>query len=159
MVGEYAHPTPEEPVKLTQLSLFLENRPGQLKAPVRMLADAGINIITLSLADTQQFGILRLIIKDWQKARDALREAGFIVNTTEVLAIDVADRPGGLAEVLEIVDQAGLAIEYMYAFTGRAAGAKATLILRFENADAAIRSLSTKGINVIGSSELFERSS
>ncbi len=144
-------------MKLHQLSLFLENRPGKLKAPCRILADAGINIITLSLADTQQFGILRLIVKDWQRAEKVLEEAGCVVNVTEVLAVDVDDRPGGLVNILDVLEQAGLAIEYMYAFTQGPASKKATLVFRFEDPDAAIKALSTRGINVVGSAELFDR--
>jgi hypothetical protein len=144
-------------MKLHQLSLFLENRPGQLKVPCKILADAGINIVTLSLADTQQFGILRLIVKDWEKAREVLGKAGCVVNVTEVLAIDVEDRPGGLAALLETLDQAGLAIEYMYAFTCGPRHNKATMVFRFENPDAAITALTAAGINPVGSVELFDR--
>ncbi len=144
-------------MKLHQLSLFLENRPGQLKVPVRILADAGINLLALSLADTQQFGILRLIVRDWQKARDVLTNAGCVVNVTEVLAIDVPDQPGGLANVLAILEQAHLAIEYMYAFTHGARGHKAALIFRFEDTDAALAAFATHGINVIAPINLFAR--
>lgn len=144
-------------MKLNQLSLFLENKPGQLKVPCRILSQAGINIITLSLADTQQFGILRLIVKDWRKARQVLEAGGCVVNVTEVLAVDVPDRPGGLYEILEIIDDAGLAIEYMYAFTAGPQTQKATMVFRFENPDAAIKSLSAKGINPVASADLFAR--
>lgn len=144
-------------MKLTQLSLFLENKPGQLKMPCRVLADAGINIVTLSLADTQQFGILRLIVKDWQKAKQVLEAAGCVVNVTEVLAIDVEDRPGGLLAILEILEKANLAIEYMYAFAAGPRAPKATLVFRFENPDAAVKALAANGINVVGSVELFDR--
>jgi hypothetical protein len=144
-------------MKLNQLSLFLENKPGQLKIPCKVLAQAGINIVTLSLADTQQFGILRLIVKEPLKARDILQNAGCVVNLTEVLAIDVENRPGGLYEILETIDQAGLAIEYMYAFTTGPHAQKATMVFRFEDPDAAIKALSAKGINPIGPTDLFDR--
>jgi hypothetical protein len=142
-------------MKLQQLSLFLENKPGQVKVPCRILAQAGINILSLSLADTQQFGILRLLVKDSQKAKAALQAGGCVVNVTEVLAIDVADHPGGLADLLEIIDASNLSIEYMYAFTWRPHG-RALLIFRFENPDAAVVALSAAGIDVIDSSRLFE---
>jgi len=143
-------------MKLTQLSLFLENRPGRLRAACQVLADHAINIQTLSLADTQQFGILRLIVRDWGRARAVLEQAGYPVTATEVVAVEVADRPGGLAEVLAHVDEAGLSIEYMYAFTfGR--GDRAALIFRFEDPDRAIGMLQSKGVNVLGEVELFER--
>ena len=144
-------------MKLQQLSLFLENKPGQIKVPCRVLAKAGINILTLSLADTQQFGILRLIVKDWQKAKKVLEEAGCIVNLTEVLALDVSDRPGGLAELLDLLDKAQLDIEYMYAFTSGTRGQKAALIFRFADPDAAIRVLHQQDISIIPSEDLFAR--
>ncbi len=143
-------------MKLHQLSLFLENRPGKVKVPCKILADAGINIVTLSLADTQQFGILRLIVKDWEKAKSVLEHSGCVVNLTEVLAIDVDDRPGGLLKILDVLEKANLAIEYMYAFASPKSD-KACMIFRFENPDAAIRALSQNGMNVVGSVELFQR--
>ena len=144
-------------MKLEQLSLFLENRPGQVKVPCRILAKTGINILALSLADTEQFGILRLIVKDWLNAKQALEKAGCVVSLTEVLAVDVDDRPGGLADALETIDQANLGIEYMYAFTSGSRGAKAALIFRFEDPDAAIKALSARGLRVLTSEELFSR--
>jgi hypothetical protein len=143
-------------MKVNQLSLFLENKPGRLSAPCRALAEAGVNILTLSLADTHQFGILRLIVRDWQKAKAVLEAAGSVVNVTEVVAVEVADRPGGLTHVLEVVEQAKVNIEYMYAFTFRSAD-KAVLVFRFENPDAAIAVLQTHGVNVIGPVSLYER--
>src|SRR6266545_5366463 len=104
-------------MKIHQLSLFLENKPGQLNEPCRVLAGAGIRIRTLTLADTQRFGILRLIVTDWQKARDLLQEAGYAVNIAEVVAVEVADRPGGLSVLLDLFEGSGINIEYMYAFT------------------------------------------
>ncbi len=125
-------------MKIQQLSLFLENQPGQLRVPCKVLGDAGINILTLSLADTQQFGILRLIVKDWEKAKEVLEGAGIVVNVTEVLAVEVPDRPGGLASVLESFEKAGLSIEYMYAFAAaRERGKFATLVFRLEDPERA----------------------
>ena len=143
-------------MKLAQLSLFLENRPGHLYSVCQTLAAAKVNILTLSLADTQQFGILRLIVKDPQAAKAVLEKAGCVVNVTEVVATEVADRPGGLAEILGVIQQAGLNVEYMYAFTfGH--GGKAVLIFRFDDPDAAIEKLKSSGINVVGSVELYSR--
>ena len=144
-------------MKLQQLSLFLENKPGQIKVPCRVLAKAGINILTLSLADTQQFGILRLIVKDWSGAKKVLEAAGCIVNLTEVLALDVTDKPGGLADLLDLLDNARLDIEYMYAFTSGTRGHKAALIFRFADPDAAIKVLSKQGITILGAEQLFAR--
>ena len=143
-------------MKIHQLSLFLENRAGQLRTPCRVLAEAGIDIMTTMLADTQQFGILRLIVRDWQKAKQVLEQAGCVVNITEVLAIEVPDHPGGLDEVLAVCERTGLNVEYMYAFTnGR--GDKAVIIFRFEDVDAAVKTLQASGINVVDSVELYER--
>ena len=143
-------------MKLKQLSVFLENRPGQLSASCRALADAGINILTLSLADTEQFGILRLIVRDWSRAREILEEDGWVVNVTEVVAAEVEDRPGGLAAVLEVIERAGINLEYMYAFTFRSHG-KAILVFRFEDPDAGVRTLEKAGIAILSDGELFSR--
>jgi hypothetical protein len=141
-------------MKLSQLSVFLENRPGRLEAPLSAIAAEGINILTLSLADTAQFGILRLIVRDWELARRVLEDAGWVVNVTEVVAVDVLDRPGGLAEALKVIEGAGLNIEYMYAFSLRR-GDKAILIFRFEDPDRAIPVLKAAGLHVVDGDELF----
>ena len=143
-------------MKIHQLSVFLENKPGQLRTACEVLTKARINLVTLSLADTAQFGILRLIIQDWQKAKTVLEKAGCVVKVTEVLAIEVADRPGGLAQILEIVDRAGLNIEYMYAFAEKR-GDRALLVFRFTDPDAALQVLQAASINPIGTVELFNR--
>lgn len=143
-------------MKIHQLSLFLENKPSQLTEPCRLLAQAGIDIRTLTLADTEQFGILRLIVSDWKHGAQILEGAGCIVNVTEVVAVEVPDRPGGLAELLEVFERAGTNIEYMYAFTfGR--GGTAVLIFRFTDPDAAIAQLQAAGISVVGSTEIYGR--
>jgi hypothetical protein len=143
-------------MKIHQLSLFLENKPSQMTEPCRVLAEAGIDIRTLTLADTEQFGILRLIVSDWEKGAHLLEQAGYVVNVTEVVAVEVPDRPGGLAELLEVFEKTETNIEYMYAFTfGR--GETATLIFRFNNPDAAIERLQAAGISVIASSEVYRR--
>ena len=143
-------------MKLNQLSVFLENKPGRLSEPCRILAEAGINILTLSLADTQQFGIMRLVVKEWEKAKEVLEKAGCVVNVTEVVALEVQDQPGGLETVLKVIEQGDINIEYIYAFTFRRKD-KAIIIFRFEDPDTAIEVLQSKGVNVIGDVELFER--
>ena len=143
-------------MKIHQLSLFLENRPSQLTEPCRLLAQAGIDIRTLTLADTEQFGILRLIVSDWKKGAQILQYAGFVANVTEVVAVEVPDRPGGLAELLGVFEETSTNIEYMYAFTfGR--GETAVLIFRFTDPDGAIKRLQAAGINVVGSTEIYGR--
>lgn len=141
---------------IKQLSLFLENKPGSMSAPCRVLADARINILTLSLADTQQFGILRLILRDWEKARKVLEDAGCVVKVTEVLAVEVPDRPGGLVEILEAMEKSRVNVEYMYAFTLKKEN-KGVLVFRFDQPEAAAKVLGGVGINVINSVDLFER--
>lgn len=145
-------------MKIRQLSLFLENRPGQLRVPAKVLGDAGVDILTLSLADTQQFGILRLIVRDPDRAKKALEAAGIVVNVTEVLAVDVPDRPGGLAEILDAFEKARLGIEYMYAFAAaRERGTRATLVFRLEDPDRAAVLLAAQGVKLVPSDELLAR--
>ncbi len=142
-------------MKINQLSLFLENKPGQMVAPCRLLSRAGINIRTLTLADTQRYGILRMIVSDWQQGRALLEQAGYLVNVTEVVAVEVADRPGGLGALLDLFDGGEVNIEYMYAFTfGR--GDRAVLIFRFDRPDAAIEKLRKAGINVLEDVEVYQ---
>ncbi len=142
-------------MRIPQLSLFAENKPGHLIAPCKLLSDAGINIVTLSLADTEQFGILRLIVREWQRAKEVLEAAGFSVVMTEVLAVEVQDRPGGLVEVLVVFEQAGINVEYMYAFSERM-GDRAVLVFRVDNLDAAINALGRAGINPVSPIHLYD---
>ncbi len=143
-------------MKIHQVSVFLENKPGQMTGPCRLLAEAGIDMRTLTLADTQHFGILRMIVSEWQKAVRILSDAGYVTNVTEVVAVEVPDRPGGLAEMLSILENSGVNIEYMYAFTfGRED--KAVLIFRFNEPDRAIALLQGAGVNVVGSVSVYNR--
>jgi len=140
-------------MKITQLSIFVENKPGHLIAPCRALADAGVNLRALSLADTQRYGIMRMIVSDPPAAQKALEQAGYIVKATEVLAVEVPDRPGGLAQILAALEKTSVNIEYMYAFPfGR--GENAVLIFRFDDPDAAIKQLQAAGVNLIMRKEL-----
>ena len=95
-------------MKLKQLSVFLENKPGALSAPCRLLARAGINILTFALADTEQFGILRLIVADIRKAQRLLQREGFVLKVTEIVVLEVPDRPGGLAVILDALEGWGV---------------------------------------------------
>ncbi|MFA5026731.1 MAG: amino acid-binding protein [Candidatus Methylomirabilota bacterium] len=140
-------------MKIHQLSVFLENRPDQMIAPCKLLAGAGINIRTLTLADTEKFGILRLIVSDWQQGLRLLREAGYVVNVAEVVAAEVADHPGGLAAVLEALQGSEVNIDYMYAFTFGKEG-RAVLIFRFDKPDAAIARFQVVGISVLDGAEV-----
>ena len=141
---------------IKQISLFMENKPGRLAAACKILREAKINIVTLSLADTQQFGIVRLIVEDWERAKDALEKAHFAVNVHDVIAASVRDEPGGMAELLDIVEAAGVNIEYMYAFAARH-GEEAILVFRFDDLDKAEKALTAAGRDVISPLELFSR--
>ena len=141
-------------MRIKQLSLFIENKSGTLNEVCRVLKENDINICTLSLADTEQFGIMRLLIRDWENAKKVLEAAGFVANVTEVLALPVEDHPGGLAYLLEILDENNINIEYMYAFSyGK--GDKAIMVFRFENPDKALEVLAGKDVDTIKSIELF----
>jgi len=142
-------------MKIKQISLFAENKQGHIAAPVRSLAEQGIDIRALVLAETGQYGILRMIVSDWQKAAEILESGGFTVKVTEVLAVEVSDRPGGLAEVLRALDARGVNIEYMYAFP-QFRVEKAILLFRFADPDAAIACLQAAGINILANEELFQ---
>lgn len=142
-------------MKLKQLSLFLENKPGTLSNPCRILAQAGINLVTLTVADTLQFGILRIIVSEWERAKKLLEDQGCVVKVSDVVAIEVPDRPGGLLEILNVLEHARINVEYMYAF-GSKKEHKAILMFRFDDPDAAIQALQSNKINVVGSVELFQ---
>ena len=142
-------------MKINQLSIFLENQPGHLATPCAILADAGINILTLTLADTQRFGILRLILREWEHAKQILEAKGLVVKVTDVVAVQVEDRPGGLHKLLEIVQNAGVNIEYMYAFPMRSGG-KAVMVFRLDDTDKGIAALLNSGSKVLSSAELYE---
>jgi hypothetical protein len=142
-------------VKLQQLSLFLENRPGQLRAPCEALAGAGIDLLTMSLADTSQFGILRFIVADPARAKKVLEDEGMVVRMTEVVPVEVENKPGGLAAVLAAIDEAGLGVEYMYDFGAASRGGKAAIVFRFEDPDAALTALRAAGVRVLSGEELL----
>jgi hypothetical protein len=142
-------------MKIRQIAIFMENKPGHIMGICRILADAGISITTLSLADTQQYGILRLIVNQWEKAAEALEKAGYVVNITEVLAVEVEDKPGGLLQVLEIIRSGDINVEYMYAFTFRH-GERAVMVFRFNDPDKAIELLAKSRVKVLDGVALFK---
>ena len=144
-------------MRIRQISIFLENKPGQLSTICRDLADAGINIATLSLADTADFGIVRMIVDDHEKAKSVLVEKGHVVNVREVIAVCVPDRPGGMAEVMQVLDAAGANIEYSYAFAFHK-GEKAVLVFRFSDNDKAESALKMAGYTTLGENEVSEAS-
>jgi len=141
-------------MKVTQLSTFIENRPGRLHAACTALATKGVNIHTLMLADTAEFGILRLIVADPAAGKAVLDAAGYVTRLTEVVAVEVPDDAGGLARILIEADAAGLNIEYMYAFS-TVVGKHAVVIIRFAEPDRAVSELQQRGINVVAPVMLF----
>ena len=141
-------------MKIPQLSVFIENKTGRLHAVIDALAKNGINISALSLADTSEYGILRLIVDDPDKARDVLSKIGVIVKVSYVVAMGIEDKPGGLAEVLRLFSENGVGTEYMYACIGKATG-KAFVVMRVDETDVAEKILDENGFGVINPSEIY----
>jgi len=141
-------------MRVEQISVFLENRAGRLAEITRVLGDAGVNIRALSLADTSDFGILRLILSDNEKAKEALKEHGFTVGKTSVVAVEVEDRPGGLNRILEVLSKGDVNVEYMYAFVQHS-GANALMIFRFDDIDAAVKVLTDNDIKVLEGNTVY----
>jgi hypothetical protein len=141
-------------MRVEQISVFLENKAGRLAEVTRILAEAGVNIRALSLADTSDFGILRLIVNDNTTAKEALRKHGFTVGKTDVVAVEVEDRPGGLHKILDVLFRANVNVEYMYAFVQQS-GSNAVIIFRFDNLDEAVKVLNENGVKVIQGSQLY----
>ena len=142
-------------MKIMQISIFIENQSGRLWEVCNLLGENGINIRALSLADTSDFGILRLIVNDPEKAYKILKENDFTVGKTEVIAVEVPDNPGGLAKVLKILRDNNINVEYMYAFVERS-GNFAIMIFRFDETDKAIKVLNQNGINTIEGKKIYE---
>lgn len=133
----------------SQLSLFLQNEAGSLNKACQVLAQNHINIITLSLADTREYGILRLLVEDQNKAQELLSQAGFVVKNTPVLIVPVSDRPGGLAAILAALDKQNINVLYMYAFPAGQDG-KAMMVFRLEDPEKAMQVLAEAGVPVQG---------
>ncbi len=141
-------------MKVKQISVFLENKSGRLAEVTRALGNNDINIRALSIADTTDFGILRLIVNKPEMANSILKKEGFMVSETQVIAVEVPDHPGGLADVLSELGEAGVNIEYLYAFIGRSAR-NALVVFRVEDCDGAVLALKKKNIRVLGGEEVY----
>lgn len=137
-----------------QISVFLENKAGRLSHVTRVLGEADINIRALSIADTSDFGILRIIVNNPDKAYTILKEAGFTVSETEVIAVQVPDSPGGLARVLEQMSEENLNIEYLYAFLGTSED-DALVIFKVEDFKRARATFKEKGIRFLDEQLLY----
>lgn len=141
-------------MRVKQLSIFLENKAGRLAAVTQTLGEKGFNIRALSLADTADFGILRLIVTQPMEAYAALKEAGFTSSLTDVIAVEVPDDPGGLARVMRLLGEGGVNIEYLYAFCEKRQDS-ALVIFRVEDIDTACRVLGEHGVQVIPSEDVY----
>jgi len=139
---------------IEQLSVFVENKPGKLMDALETLAEAKIDLRALSLADTSDFGILRAIVDKPEHALEVLGNAGFLVKTSEVLAVVVGDTPGGLAAVVRTLADAGINIEYTYAFVAHSKD-KAYVILRVDNNEVAAKTLTASGITLLTAKEMY----
>ncbi|TYO94932.1 ACT domain-containing protein [Desulfallas thermosapovorans] len=142
-------------MKVKQISVFLENKHGRLAEVTRILGTNNINIRALSIADTTDFGILRLIVSYPDQAYRVLKESGFTVSTTDVIAVEVKDEPGGLAGVLEILQQVNINIEYLYAFIQKATNA-ALVVFRVEQLDEAITVLQKNNISILSGNQVYK---
>jgi hypothetical protein len=142
-------------MKVEQISIFLENKPGGLEYATRVLSDAGINIRALSLADTSDFGILRLIVNDIDTAVKTLQSKGLTVRRTPVVAVEVPDYPGGLHSIVETLSGKNINVEYTYAFVERS-GENALIIFRFDRIDEAIEVLQENGFTVLPENRVYQ---
>ncbi|MCI5690947.1 MAG: acetolactate synthase [Clostridiales bacterium] len=139
---------------LKQISVFIENAPGKLSEVTQILGESGIDMSALTLADTTDFGILRLIVNDPDRACQVLRDHDFIVKQNDVLAVVIDDRPGGLTGVLKLLSAANLSLEYMYAFVGSQDG-HAVVVLRPDNAEAAMNVLDENHVSTLDPKDIY----
>ena len=138
---------------VSQISVFLENKSGRLAEVCKFLGEAGVNIRALSLADTLDFGILRLIVNAPKKALEVLRAGGFTVKGSQVLVVEVHDEPGGLSQVLGTLSGVGVNVEYMYAFVEKSED-KALVVFRVQKPEEAGKLLSDKGVKMVTDEEI-----
>jgi len=142
-------------LRVKQISIFIENRSGRLREVADVLGKNTINIRALSLADTSDYGILRLIVDNPEKARDVLKRDNFTLSETDVIAVEVADKPGGLSEVLDILGETGINVEYMYAFVEKSSN-NAVIIFRIEDIETAIKVLGEKNIRILSHEQVTQ---
>ncbi len=141
---------------IKQLSVFLENNPGTLRAMTELLGKGGIDLLALSIADTQSFGIVRTIIHSGQveEAMTLLRENGYIAKVNHVICAAVPDRPLGLSELLSVIEQSGLSVEYMYSFLRAAKPGTAHMILRLDDGKKAEQVFDEHRIKMLGQEDV-----
>jgi len=140
-------------MKMTQISVFLENRKGRLEDVCRILGDNMINIRALTIAETESFGVLRIVVDKPDAAVKILKDNGFVANITDVVAVEVEDKPGGLANVLKVFSGSDLNIEYMYGFLEKSSD-NAILVFRFDEVERAQKMLQDNNIRIVTSEEI-----
>jgi len=141
-------------MKIKQLSIFLQNRMGSLSKPLEVLSEANINIRAMCMADTSEFGILRLVVDDPIKGKEALEENNFLVKITDIIGVEMNDTPGGLTTVLGIIKDNLIDLEYLYAFSHDKAG-KAILLLHADKLDELISVLQENKIPIVSAEEVY----
>ena len=140
---------------IKQISVFLENKAGKLSDVINTIGENGIDIYALSIADTTDYGIIRLIVNDPEKAREVLSEQGMIVKRTEVLGVIIEDKPGGLVNVLDVLTKNDIGIEYIYAFIGKNEKG-ATVVMKPDMMEEAQKLLSSNGFEIVSGEELYK---
>lgn len=141
-------------MKIKQLSIFLQNRMGSLSKPLEVLSENDINIRAMCMADTSEFGILRLVVDNPIKGKEVLEENNFLVKITEIIGVEMNDAPGGLTTVLNIIKENNIDLEYLYAFTHEKAD-KAILLLHTDDIDNLINVLTEKDITITPAEEVY----
>ena len=141
-------------MKIKQLSIFLQNRMGSLSKPLEVISNANVNIKAMCMADTSEFGILRLVVDDPLKGKEALEENNFLVKITDIIGVEMDDTPGGLTTVLNIIKEHEIDLEYLYAFTHEKAG-KAILLLHSDELDKLIDVLKDNDIPLVPAKEVY----
>lgn len=141
-------------MKIKQLSIFLQNRMGSLSKPLEVLSEADVNIRAMCMADTSEFGILRLVVDDPVKGKEALEEHNFLVKITDIIGVEMHDAPGGLTNVLKVIRDNEIDLEYLYAFTHDKEN-KAILLLHADELDRLISSLKSNDMTIVPADEVY----
>ena len=139
---------------IKQISVFVENKKGRLAKITEVLGQGGVDLVALSIADTTNFGIMRCIVSDPEKAITTLKNNGFTASTTDVIVAEVTDQPGGLAQVLRLLDQADISVEYLYSFV-RTPNTNALILFRVEDIDTATKALQNGGIKLLSEQDIY----
>ncbi len=142
-------------MSVKQISVFIENKTGKLAEVTKYIADNNINMRALSIADTHDFGILRIICDNHDNAVAVLKDGGYVVAENEVLAVEMADKPGSLASILDILAHEGIIVEYTYAFLSTKKVGSAYIIFRVDDNKAATAALVAEGFNVVQQTVMF----